>query len=101
MKLLVIGSLDAVLGFGLVGVHGQVVTTTKEINRALDEALQDPDAGIILVTEEVAELIRPRMDQLMRRSTVPLAVEIPGPEGPRADRPSLSEVMQRAIGVKM
>lgn len=101
MKPLVIGSLDAVLGFGLVGVHGQVVTTAQEINQALDEALQDPEAGIILVTEGVAELIRPRMDQLMMRSTVPLVVEIPGPEGPCPDRPSLNEVIRRAIGVKL
>jgi V/A-type H+-transporting ATPase subunit F len=101
MKPLVIGNLDAVLGFGLVGVHGHVVTTAEEVNQALEEALQNPEAGIILVTEDVAELIRPRMDQLMMRSAVPLVVEIPGPEGPRPDRPSLSEVIRRAIGVKL
>ncbi|MEA3346411.1 MAG: V-type ATP synthase subunit F [Chloroflexota bacterium] len=101
MKPLVIGSMDAVLGFGLVGVRGQVATTAQEVNQALDEVLQDPEVGIILVTEDVAELIRPRMDQLMRRSTVPLVVEIPGPEGPRPDRPSLSEVIRRAIGVRL
>lgn len=101
MKPLVIGSTDAVLGFGLVGVRGQVATTAQEVNQALDEVLQDPEVGIILVTEDVAELIRPRMDQLMRRSTVPLVVEIPGPEGPRPDRPSLSEVIRRAIGVRL
>jgi len=101
MRLLVIGNLDAVLGFGLVGVHGQAVTTAEEVNQALDEALQDPEVGVVLVTEDVAELIRPRMDHLMARSTVPLVVEIPGPEGPRPGRPSLSEVIRRAIGVKL
>lgn len=101
MKPLAIGNLDAVLGFGLVGVQGHVVTTAEEVNQALNEALQDPEAGIILVTEDVAELIRHRMDQLMARSTIPLVVEIPGPEGPRPDRPSLSEVIRRAIGVKL
>jgi V/A-type H+-transporting ATPase subunit F len=101
MKPLVIGSLDAVLGFGLVGVYGWAVTTAEEVNQALDEALQDSEAGLILVTEDVAELIRPRMDQLMARSTVPLVVEIPGPEGPRPERPSLNELIRRAIGVKL
>jgi len=101
MKPLIIGSLDAVLGFGLVGVHGQVASTAREISQALDEALGDPEAGIILVTEDAAQLIRPRMDHLMMRSTVPLVVEIPGPEGPSADRPSLSELVRRAIGVKL
>jgi V/A-type H+-transporting ATPase subunit F len=101
MKALVIGSLDAVLGFGLVGVRGWAVTTAQEINQALDEALQDPEAGIVLVTEEVGQLVRPRMDQLMTRSTVPLVVEIPGPAGTSPGRPSLGQMIQRAIGVKL
>jgi vacuolar-type H+-ATPase subunit F/Vma7 len=57
--------------------------------------------GIVLVTEDVADLIQMRMDQLMLRSTVPLVVEIPGPEGPRPGRPSLSDVVKRAVGVKI
>lgn len=101
MKPLVIGSLDAVLGFGLVGVRGWAVDTAQEANQALDEALQDPEAGIILVTEDVAELVGPRMDELMMRSTVPLVVQIPGPQGPSPDRASLSEVIRRAIGVRL
>ena len=101
MKVLVIGHPEAVLGFSLVGVHGQVAASTQEANQALDEALAAPDVGIILVTEDVADLIEGRMDELKRRSTVPLVVEIPGPEGVGANRPSLSEVIRRAIGVKI
>ncbi|MBC7248990.1 MAG: V-type ATP synthase subunit F [Anaerolineae bacterium] len=101
MKMLVIGHPETVLGFSLVGVHGQVARTAEEVNQALDEALSAEDVGIVLVTEDVADLIQPRMDQLKLRSTVPLVVEIPGPEGPRPDRPSLSEVIRRAIGVRI
>ncbi len=101
MKMLVIGHPETVLGFSLVGVHGQVTRTAEEVNQALDEALSAEDVGIVLVTEDVADLIQPRMDQLKLRSTVPLVVEIPGPEGPRPDRPSLSEVIRRAIGVRI
>ena len=101
MKALVIGSLDAVLGFGLVGVRGWAVTSAQETNQALDEALQDPEAGIVLVTEDVGQLIRPRMDELMARSSVPLVVEIPGPAGTSPGRPSLGQMIQRAIGVKL
>jgi V/A-type H+-transporting ATPase subunit F len=101
MKVLVIGHSEAVLGFSLVGVHGQVAETAQEANRALDEALSTSDVGIILVTEDVAELVEARMDELKRRSTVPLVVEIPGPDSIDAERPSLSQVIQRAIGVKI
>jgi V/A-type H+-transporting ATPase subunit F len=100
MKVLVIGNQESVLGFSLVGVNGKTVTTAAETNQALDEALASDDAGIVLVTEDVASLIETRMDQLKLRSTVPLVVEIPGPQGVGADRPSLNEVVLRAIGVK-
>ena len=101
MKILVIGNREAVLGFSLVGVHGRIVSTAAEANQALDATLTDSEAGIILVTEDIAATIEARMDQLKLRSTVPLVVEIPGPEGARSDRPSLNDIMLRAIGVKL
>jgi V/A-type H+-transporting ATPase subunit F len=101
MKVLVIGHLEAVLGFSLVGVRGKVATTVDEVNQALDETLSTPGVGIILVTEDAAALVERRMDQLKLRSTVPLVIEIPGPEGVRPDRPALSELIRRAIGVKI
>jgi len=101
MKLMVIGHQDAVRGFALVGVEGQIATTPEAVNQALDAALNDKSIGIILVTEEAAALIRQRIDHLTAHSTVPLVVEIPGPGGGQGDRPSLSEVIRRTIGVRI
>lgn len=101
MKILVIGNQEAVLGFSLAGVQGEVAETVEETNQALDKALSSTEIGIVLVTQEVSRLIQSRMDQLQRRSTIPLVVEIPGPEGVRPDQPSLSDVVLRAIGVKI
>lgn len=101
MKLMVIGHQDAVRGFALVGVEGQIVTTSEAINQALDAALNDKSIGIILVTEEAAALARQRVDRLTAHSTIPLVVEIPGPGGPQANRPALSEVIRRTTGVRI
>ena len=102
MKVLVIGHPDAVLGFSLAGVHGQAVTTADEANAALDSALAAAnDNGIILVTQDVARLIQSRVEDLKLHSTVPLVVEIPSPEGVSPDAPTLSEVVLRAIGIKL
>lgn len=101
MKLMVIGNQDAVWGFALAGVRGRIVTTAEELNRALDAAMADKEVGIVLVTEDAANLARQRVDTAMIRSTVPLVVEIPGPAGPRPDRPPLSEVIRRTIGVRI
>lgn len=100
MKMAVIGNAETVLGFSLAGVHGQVAESAPQVNLALDQVLNDPQIGIVIVTEDAADLVPARMAQLKMRSTVPLVVEIPGPAGPRPDQPSLSEVIRRAVGVK-
>jgi len=99
--MLVIGSEDAVWGFALAGVRGQVVTTAEELNRALDTTLAEERTDIVLVTEDVADLARQRVDTLKIRSTRPLVVEIPGPAGPNPDQPPLSEVIRKTIGVRI
>ena len=101
MKVLVIGHPDAVLGFSLAGVGGRVATTAAEVNQALDAAQASKDVGIVLVTQDVAELIPARMEHLKLRSTVPLIVEIPAQGGSPEGQASLGEIVLRAIGIKL
>ncbi len=101
MKVLVIGHPEAVLGFSLAGLSGDAVRTVDEANVALDNALQTQDVGIVLVTQDVARMIQPRMDELKLHSTLPLIVEIPSPEGVPQGEPTLSEVVLRAIGIRL
>jgi vacuolar-type H+-ATPase subunit F/Vma7 len=99
--MLVIGSQDAVWGFALAGVQGRVVTSAAELHVALDEAMESGEYGIVLVTDDVADLARERVDTLVVRSTAPLVVEIPGPGGPRPDRLPLGEVLRRTLGIRI
>jgi V/A-type H+-transporting ATPase subunit F len=101
MKILVIGHPEAVLGFSLAGVGGRVARTADEVNQALDEAQASKDVGIVLVTQDVAELIPARMEHLKLRSTVPLVVEIPSQGGPPEGQASLGEIVLRAIGIRL
>ncbi len=101
MKMLVIGDPKAVLGFSLVGVDGEAAASAAEVNQALDNALSAKDIGIILITQDAAKSIGPRMEQLSLRSTVPLVVEIPSSAGVDSSQPSLSDIVLRAIGVKI
>jgi vacuolar-type H+-ATPase subunit F/Vma7 len=101
MKVLVIGHPEAVLGFSLAGVQGRPATNAAEVNQALDDALKSKDTGIVLVTQDVAGMIQPRMDDLKLHSTIPLVVEIPSPAGVPEGQPSLGELVLRAIGIKL
>ena len=101
MKLMVIGHPEAVLGFSLAGVAGRVATTAAEVNQILDELLAAREVGIILVTDDVAAMIQTRMNDLKMHSTVPLVFEIPAPPAARPSKPPLSEIVKRAIGIKI
>lgn len=101
MKVLVIGHPEAVLGFSLAGVSGRVATTATEVNEALDEVQASRDVGIVLVTQDVAQLIPARMEHLKLRSTIPLVVEIPAQGGVPEGQESLGEIVLRAIGIKL
>jgi V/A-type H+-transporting ATPase subunit F len=101
MKVLVIGHPDAVLGFSLAGVGGRVAGTADEVNQALDEAQASKDLGIVLVTQDVAQLIPARMERLKLRSTVPLVVEIPSRGGAPEGEESLGDIVLRAIGIRL
>lgn len=101
MKVLVIGHPEAVLGFSLAGVSGRVATSAAEVNQALDDIQASKDVGIVLVTQDVAQLIPARMEHLKLRSTIPLVVEIPAQGGAPEGEASLGEIVLRAIGIKL
>lgn len=101
MKVLVLGNPDAVRGFSLAGVDGRAATSADSVNLALDELMADKTLGIILITSDAAALIPARMENLKLHSTVPLVVEIPAPGADHSQQPSLSEVVFKAIGVKL
>ena len=67
----------------------------------MDDAQAARDVGIVLVTQDVAQLIPARMEHLKLRSTVPLIVEIPSQGGVPEGQASLGEIVLRAIGIKL
>lgn len=101
MKYFMIGDEDAVLGFGMVGVQGRTVHSPNEAESAFRDALGDSDVGIVIITERVAELIRPLVDQYVFTEEFPLIVEVPDRAGRIEGRPGLREMVNRAIGITL
>jgi V/A-type H+-transporting ATPase subunit F len=101
MKYYIIGDEDSVLGFGMVGVRGEIVTKQKEAEAAFTSALEDHDIGIVIITERIADLIRPLVDRYLFTEMFPLIVEIPDRKGPLAGKPGIREMVNIAIGIKL
>ncbi len=101
MKYSIIGDEDAVLGFGMVGVSGKVAVNADEARRAFQAILEDKETSIIIITERVADMIRPIVDKYLFTESFPLIVEIPGRGGTKPGRPGIREMVNAAIGLKL
>ncbi len=100
MKYFVIGDEDTVLGFSLVGVFGMQATNAEQARLAWNKALEDSSNGIIIITDVVANMIRPTVNQYLFSESFPLVVEIPSSRGDEA-RTDLRALVNQAIGVSL
>lgn len=100
MSITVIGDRDTVFGFGLIGVDGRVVEREEEVERALDEILEREETRLLLITRNLAQALRKRIDRLKMSSLHPIVMEIPGREGARPER-SISDLVRSAIGINV
>ncbi len=89
------------LGFGMVGVEGRTAGNADEAREALQEALDDKDTGIVIITEPVADFIRPLVDRYVFSRSFPLIVEVPDRDGPTEGKLSLRELVNHAIGINL
>lgn len=101
MKFYCIGDEDTVRGFRLAGIDGQVVVTDEEAREALQRVTQRADVGVVIITDVIAAGIREQVDTLRLECEQPLLVEVPGPQGPLADRKTLRQLVHEAIGIRI
>lgn len=100
MKIWVIGHVDAVLGFALVGIHGESVDSAMSMHQAIDTALANPEIGLVLVTHQCSELVVERITQLKSRIEPPLFLEIPSPKCTNTNGVSYMALAEKAIGIR-
>lgn len=100
MRYFVIGDEDTVLGFSLVGTTGVVVKNGEEAREALTKALDDRNNGIIIITQDIADMVRDVVDHYTFSETFPLIVEIPNRLTGGVSR-DLRSLVNAAIGVAL
>lgn len=101
MKIFAIGDEYTVLGLSLGGIRGKCVVTRKEALEALEHATSDPEIGIVLVSEDVAAMIREEIDAKLFGLRFPLVLEIPGIKGASAERLDIRQVIRKAVGISI
>lgn len=98
---LISDNIDTLTGMRLAGVEGIVVHEKKEIKDALDNALSNPDIGIILITEKLGALIPETIDDIKLNRKFPLLLEIPDRHGSGRRPDFITAYINEAIGIKI
>lgn len=99
MRLYCIADEDTVRGFRLAGIGGRAADSAAAAGPAVAEFAARSDCGVLILTQEVAGMIRGQVEALRHERERPLIVEIPGPHGPAPGHRSLLRVAQEAVGI--
>ena len=102
MKLFLISdNIDTLTGMRLAGIEGIVVHETFEVMEAIEEILNDPEIGILLITEKLGQLVPQRISDIKLNYQLPLIVEIPDRHGTNRSADSITKYVREAIGLKL
>ncbi len=94
-------NVDTQMGLRLAGIEGVVVHTKEEVLEALDEAIKDPDIGIVLMTTIIVDLCPEVISRYKLELRSPLLVEIPDRHGSANIGETIDKYISEAIGIKI
>lgn len=100
MDFYVVADRDTVEGFRYAGVRGTVVQGAGDTAAALERLAAQGAELIVIIPERVADAVREQVNAIRFEGALPLIVEIPGPEGPSPESPSLLRMIREAVGIR-
>lgn len=99
MRPFVIGEEEVVIGFRLIGVKGVTPAGTDAARHELEKALGAEDPPLLLVTERVAQWIRPQIRNAVLAGAL---VQVISGIGGRMERGTDEEaLLLSALGIKL
>jgi vacuolar-type H+-ATPase subunit F/Vma7 len=99
-KIYIIGDMHTVSAFRLSGVEG-VVSGPDEAPAKLEEIIGKGDAGIVLVTNDLAEGLQARITEINLNMPSPVVLEIPGIDDTQGFRRSVMGYIGEALGISL
>lgn len=73
--------------------------TREEVLDALKAAIKNEDIGILILTENLADLIREEVLALKLKAKRPLIVEIPGRHGSKSSAEKITDYIRDSVGI--
>ena len=102
MKMYLISdNVDTLTGMRLAGVNGVVVHEKDELEQAIRKAMDDPEIGIVLLTEKFGREFPQLIDEIKLERQMPLLIEIPDRHGTGRRPDFITSYVNEAIGLKL
>ena len=102
MKMYLISDIvDTLTGLRLAGVDGVVVHERNELREELENAMNDKEVGVILLTERFGREFPDLINEIKLQRTMPLLIEIPDRHGTGRKKDFITSYVNEAIGLKL
>ncbi len=92
---------DTYTGMRLTGVEGVIVHERQELKEALEQAFEDREIGIVLLTEKFGREFPDIIDDVRLNRRLPLLIEIPDRHGTGRKENFITAYVSEAIGLKL
>jgi len=99
-KIYILGDIHTVTALRLAGVEGRVADR-ESVDIHLNELLKRGDAGVIVITRELAEEIPEKIYSVNLNSVTPVIIEIPGIDDSRGFSTSILNYITEALGISI
>lgn len=102
MKMYLISdNVDTLTGLRLAGVDGVVVHERNELREELENAMNDKEVGVILLTERFGREFPDLINEIKLQRTMPLLIEIPDRHETGRKKDFITSYVNEAIGLKL
>lgn len=94
-------NVDTAVGMRLAGVEGEVAHTAEEVRHALRRVMDNPEIGIVLMTESLINMNAQLVFHYKLTQKRPLIVEIPDRHGSGDVSQLIGQYVKQAIGITL
>lgn len=98
MKVVAVGGKAFVTGFVLSGVSGEYASTPSAALEKIQSLVRDPQVGLIMVSDDVAQPISAELTALKSKKAIPLIYDVPGP-GSKKQKVEYRAMLRAILGV--
>ena len=92
-------NIDTKMGMRLAGIDGVVIHEAEEVRQELEKAVNDPEIGVILMTNKLINLCPELVYDLKLTRKRPLIVEVADRHGAGQLSEAITRYVKDAVGI--